>query len=244
MQQLDLLTIRKQPLQPEPKIPSRTIKAYVKQNLRDFNRRQAERERLRAEKDARRTPRTKRPKQENPSHMRIIKVTYRALFQQPQGVLNPMGLKLPGPFPVELFQTGANWQAQEIASPARHVYKLGKFASLQDAKRTVAEYFESQLEDWQMWSTPPHEGPLHPPPVERLILPDEIAQLPNGKIGWKQAEDYTHIIHAPTIPPGARIPPAACGVKVKAECFINTHANVEPSCKACAEVWRKEYQNR
>jgi hypothetical protein len=43
MQQLDLLTIRKQPATREPEIPSRVIKAYVKQHLRDFGRRETPR---------------------------------------------------------------------------------------------------------------------------------------------------------------------------------------------------------
>ena len=247
MQQLDLLTIRKQPMQPAPKIPFRTIKAYVKQNLRDFGRRQAERERQRAEKRKRRKPRIPKPRtsEEHP-HMRTIKVTYRAIFEQPIGPLNSMGVKLPGIFPVEIFGTGEKWQAREIASPNRHVYaKLDKFASLHHGMTVVEQSFERQIEPWQMWGTPPseeHHGAQIG--VERLLLPDEVCDLGNGKMGWRQAEDYTHIIHAPTIPDGARIPPAACGAKVKADCFISTKANVEPTCKECVKVWRREYKGK
>ena len=88
-----------------------------------------------------------------------------------------------------------------------------------------------------MWGTPPGEA------QERILTPEEVSVL-DGKLFFKQAEDYTHIIHAQTIPPGARIPPAACGVQVNTKCFISTKANVEPSCKACAEVWEREYRNK
>lgn len=245
MEQLDLLTIRKQPAQREPEIPHRVIKAYVKANLRDFANRQAERERQRAEARKREKPRTKRT--EEHQHMRTIRVTYRAVFQQPIGELNPMGVKLPGDFPVELFQVGAKWQAREIASARRQVYeKLGKFASLENARTVLKQNFERCTEPWQIWGIPPMETTAQRDQIgiERMLLPDEICSLGDGKFGWYGPEDRTHIIHAPTIPSGARIPPAACGVKVNAKCFIDNRANVEPTCKGCAEVWRREYQNK
>jgi hypothetical protein len=150
-----------------------------------------------------------------------------------------MGLKLPGPCPVELFGHGEKWQAREIATSARRVYtKLEKFASLHHGISVVEQAFERRLEPWQIWGTPPEEQ------HERILLPQEICDLGNGQMGWKQAEDFTHIIHAQSIPDGARIPPAACGAKVNTKCFISTKANIEPTCKGCAEVWRKEYKGK
>jgi hypothetical protein len=150
-----------------------------------------------------------------------------------------MGLKLPGPCPIEVFQLGKLWKARELATPQRQVHKrLGELANVDLQKARVGQSFERQLEPWQVWGTPPGEQ------QERILQPEEICDLGNGQTGWRQPEDYTHIIHAPTIPPGARVPPAACGAKVKAECFISTKANVEPTCPDCREVWRKEYQNR
>jgi hypothetical protein len=250
MQQLDLLTIRKQPAQREPEVPHRVIKAYVKQNLRDFGRRQAERERLRREARKREKPRLKGPKVPRTtgahSIMRSIKVTYRAVFQQPIGALNPMGAKLPGAFPVEIFQRGASWLAREIQSPRRNVYEklLGKFASLEHAKAEVCRSFEKQMQDWQIWGTPPQDGPALSDAlsIERMLTPDEICDLGNSQFGWIQAEDRTHILHGPLIDPKLKVPNAACGAQVNAKCFISTKANVEPTCKVCAEVWRKEYQ--
>ena len=171
--------------------------------------------------------------------MRAIKVTFRAVFRQPIGNLNPSGFKIGGTQPVELFHVGERWKAREIASPRRVVYdRLVRFVSLEDAKATVEASFQERLGPWQMWGKGPNEL------TEKQLTPYEVADLGEGKFGWLQDEDRTHIIHAPTIPKGARIPPAACGAQVNAKCFISTKANIEPSCRGCAEVWRKEYQNK
>lgn len=171
--------------------------------------------------------------------MRALKLTYRSVFEQPIGGLNPMGVKLPGTFPVEIFGNGQKWQAREIASYRRAIYtKLHHFTSPIQGMTTVGQSFERRLAPWQVWGKPPNEL------QERMLLPDEIVDIGDGKMAWKDLEDYTHIIHAQTIPDGAHLPPAACGAKVNAKCFISTKANVEPSCKGCAEVWRREYQNR
>jgi hypothetical protein len=189
--------------------------------------------------------------------MRAIKVTYRAVFQQPIGPeLNPMGLKLPGTFPVEIFSRGeSNWLVREIASAYRREYKrLGKFVSLDAAKFGVRQVFEKQSQDWQIWGIPPMGATLTarlgealnplPKPMERLLAPYEIADLGNGKWAWIDPEDRTHILHGPLIDPKAKVPNAACGASVNAKCFISTKANVEPSCRECAEVWKREYRNK
>lgn len=72
----------------------------------------------------------------------------------------------------------------------------------------------------------------------------EVCDLGNGKWGFLQDEDRTHIIHAPSVPPGAHVPPAACGAQVNVKCFINNRANVEPTCRGCADVWRREYRDK
>lgn len=171
--------------------------------------------------------------------MRAIKVTYRAVFEQPVGELNPMGIKVPGPQPVELFFSKGNFCVREISTPQRNVFtRLGTFVTLEHAKNSVKRAFETQRTDWQMWGTPPYE------PAERLLLKDEIEIQTDGKVYFRQAEDYTHIIHAPTIPPGAHMPPAACGARVNAKCFISTRANVKPTCKGCLEVYLREYAGK
>ena len=168
--------------------------------------------------------------------MRAIKVTYRAVFQQPIGLLNPMELNCPGNFPVEILGAGERWQARAFFSAT--VYnKLGHCTTLDQMKGEVQMCFDRCIQTWQIWGTPPDEK------QERMLTTEEIVRS-DGKAFFRQAEDYTHIIHAQSIPPGTRIPPAACGVQVNAKCFISTKANVEPSCKGCAEVWRREYRGK
>jgi len=171
--------------------------------------------------------------------VRSIKVTFRAVFEQPIGLLNPMGMRLPGPQPVEIFGNGERWQVREISSPRRQIFeKLGRFGSVEHAKSEVQEVFERMRQPWQIWGTMPQEK------SERILTPYDVVDLGKGKWAAIDVEDRSHIIHAPTIPAGARVPPAACGASVNAKCFISTKANIEPSCRECAEVWRKEYQGK
>jgi hypothetical protein len=176
--------------------------------------------------------------------VRAIKVTYRAIFEQPIGALNPMGLKLSGDVPVEVFHTSGGWQARAISRIPSAFTRLGKFLNANIAKSEVANAFDHQVRDWQLWGIVPVPRTGEVVTEERMLSPDEIIIDIHGKAFFKQAEDYTHIIHAQTIPPGARIPPAACGAQVNGKCFISTKANVEPSCKGCAEVWKKEYRGK
>ncbi len=185
----------------------------------------------------------KQVKEEHPQ-LKQIKVSYRAVFAQPTGVLNPMQLKLPGPCPVEIFGSGATWQARELITARRAVYeKFKRFSSAQNAMEVIGAAFAEQLRPWQMWGAVPADSSERKS-VERLIEPDEIKLLNDGKVLWKEPDDYRHIIHAPTLPPGERVPSAACGARVRADSFINNKANIEPTCKACAEVWKREYQGK
>ena len=176
--------------------------------------------------------------------MRAIKVTYRAVFQQPIGKLNPMGLKVPADFPVEIYPApSGHFNLYSLAGAKRRAYGVS-FASFAHAKEEMGQFFERQVQDWQIWGIVPVSRTSGVVTEERMLSPDEIVIDSHGKAFFKGPEDYTHILHAPTIPPGAHVPPAACGAQVNAKCFINNRANVEPSCKACAEVWKKEYRNK
>lgn len=247
MNQLPLLTIRQQPLQPAPKIPTRTIKAYVRENLRDFARRQAERERVRKIYRGRESPRKKREDQKQDHvFMKTIPITFRAIFEQPMGILNPMGAKLPGPQPLEVFRKGEFWWVRELSTGRRQVFeRLGKFSGSDSAKQGVENSFAKRLQPWQIWGAPPiseseARGFRH---TERPLLPDEICDLGDGKAGWFTAEDRTHIIHPPSYPKETRVPPAACGATGlnPQKCFVNNRANVRPSCPACAQIWQEHY---
>jgi len=180
--------------------------------------------------------------------MKLIKVTYRAVFEQPTGILNPMNLKLPGPCAIDVYGTGDRWKVRTLQGV--QYKKLGEHPGPSAAMRAAEEAHKTQLEAWQIWGTPP--SPLYAPNPDfkdRLILPAEVKTLVKDGIErmyWLEPEDFTHIIHAPAIDPQSKdpIPPAACGAKLKAEAFINNRANVEPTCKACAAVWREHYQEQ
>lgn len=178
--------------------------------------------------------------------MKQITVTYRAVFAQPKGVLNPMNLRLPIPCPVEVFGAKDKWQAREILSPRRQVYeKLSKFASAAHGMQTVAEAHAEQLRPWQIWGAPPIDAGArkdHVKPEARLLDPHEIQVLQSGVVLWRELDDYTHIIHAPTLAAREKMPSAACGAKVKAESFVRNNINIRPTCKACAAVWDVHYK--
>jgi len=235
MKQLDLIKARRQPEQPEPRIPTRTIKAFIKENMRDFARRQALRERTRQEYRANEAARPPKKKAEQTEHkfMKTIPITFRAIFEQPTGPLNPLGCKIPGPQPVEVFAKAGFWYARELSTPKRNVFeRLGKSSGSDSARQGVENSFVRRLQAWQVWGTPPDS------PVPRLLKPDEYADLGDGKAGWYTAEDRTHIIHKSD---GSRNPPAACGQIVPRNTFLVNRANVEPSCPGCAEVWKEHY---
>ena len=169
--------------------------------------------------------------------MRAIRVTFRAVFRQPIGALNPSGFKVAGPVAVELFGNEKRWQAREL-SQANVFTRLGRFVSLDHAMTTVESSFQERLEPWQMWGKGPNEL------TEKLLTPYEVADLGDGKFGWLQDEDRTHILHGPLIDPKAKVPNAACGASVNAKCFISTKANIEPSCRGCKQVWEREYKGK
>jgi hypothetical protein len=173
--------------------------------------------------------------------LKAIRVTYRALFQQPQGALNPLGMRFSAHVAVEVFGAGDKWQAREITG---HIFtRLGKFASSEYAKREVVAAFETQLQPWQMWGTVPSDGKTALA-VERMLIPgEEIVHCGGDKWGWREPEDFTHIMNGKT-QGNARIPPTACGLTLPAKCFINNLANVEPTCRGCAEIWEREYKNK
>lgn len=178
--------------------------------------------------------------------MKQIKVNYRALFAQPIGVLNPSGFKMGGTFAVEIFGSKDNWQARSVGNLA--VYKkLAKFASAHNGRQVVEDSFAEKVTPWQIWGTPPMDAMMRRDfkPVEGLLDPSELQVMSDGSVYWKEPDDYTHILHAPSHDPKIKgMPPAACGQKVHVKAFINNRANVEPTCKACAQVWREHYQEK
>ena len=73
---------------------------------------------------------------------------HRAVFSLPQGLLNPLGLKITQPIAVEVTtRERGQWIAREATSKIE--YKLmGAIASAQGAKYQLATNFHEQLEPW------------------------------------------------------------------------------------------------
>jgi len=121
--------------------------------------------------------------------MKLIRVTYRATFQQPkQGPLNPMGCKITSPIPVEVYAatiTGSKWLARTIPlsnwdAPKPETWPLQHGATAEQMRLNVAEAFETQLTPWEMWGNPERITGL-----PRLLQPEEVKIRENGQVYFK-----------------------------------------------------------
>ncbi len=239
--------------------PSRSILDVVQEGLRGFKYRHRDRlEKRRQYNEKQRVAQRARRKRgavqkslilENEvSNVKAIKVTYVGVFKQPTNKLNPSGLRINAECPVEVFLRGGGWCVRSV--PGRVVYeKLGSFPSAQSARDGVRANFAEQVEDWQMWGEPPLTAQQRKDskPLLRMIQPEEVTMLPTGVVCWKEAEDFTHIMHTGpglNVDGNAKAFRSACGEDLKPNLFISTKANVEPTCTACAEVWRREYKGK
>jgi hypothetical protein len=245
MKQLQLIPIRRQPAQLPAHIPSRVIRSFVRESLEGFAHRQRQRERARkeqAERYNRKGPKTTDTEPKAPT-MRSIRITYRAMFEQPTGALNPLNLKLPGRFPVEIFGNGEQWKAREIASPRRVVYeRLSRFTSPDAGKQIVEASFTRKVEDWQMWGTEPVE-PGGEVKDERIMIPGvDLVDLGGNAWGYYMPADRTHI--STSGPRTDSTATAACGATVSFKIVVSTRANVEPTCPKCAEIYKQRYASK
>ena len=76
-----------------------------------------------------------------------IKIVWRAAFQQPKGLLNPGGFKVPMPVEVEICQFGRSW----IACCPTNKQIFRDITPQLDAATIKAQmhlYFENQLSEW------------------------------------------------------------------------------------------------
>jgi hypothetical protein len=117
--------------------------------------------------------------------MRLIRVTYRATFQQPlQGPLNPMGLKIHGPLFIEVYQAGPEkWMARTIEHKDPWPIQHGSTAD--QMKANVVASFEAQVTDWEIWG--------RPDPMERvrMLQPEEVEIRENGQVYFKDPPQET-----------------------------------------------------
>jgi hypothetical protein len=120
--------------------------------------------------------------------MRLIRVTYRATFQQPkEGWLNPMGCKLSVPLFVEVYQAGvttaSNWRARTVTDghqPAEP-WLIQHGPTAEQMRLNVVEQFETQLTPWEMWGNPGTRMDS-----ARLLQPEEVEIRENGQIFFKE----------------------------------------------------------
>ena len=169
--------------------------------------------------------------------MRLIHVTYRAVFTQLKSSL----FKMNGPVNVEVIERYNQWVCQ---SPDTGVeFQFTKMPSAESAQKECASRFEKMLSDgwWIFGREPAVKGSKEPRDGPRLLNPEEI-QITDGKVYFLEANDFTHIFDPanPTRPTGDKDKSAlaACGQWPRIRNFISLKANVEPTCKGCAEVYR------
>lgn len=100
--------------------------------------------------------------------MHLIRVTYRATFQQPlQGPLNPMGCKISGPMFVEVYQaTAEKWLARTMGF--KDPWSIQHGSTFDQMKANVVACFETMLTPWLMWGRPSAMEPTRP------LQPEEV----------------------------------------------------------------------
>jgi hypothetical protein len=180
--------------------------------------------------------RESKQKKKEPS-MRVIHVTYRAVFKRLKDTL----FRFDGPVNVEIYQQKDKWMAR---SPDTLVdFPFTACQSPESMKKECAARFEKQLSDkwWIFGKEPAPKGGskgMGDNPV-RELQPDEI-QIKDGKVYFLETDDYTHIMDPknPAPRPSPASNPAACGQWPKMKNFISLKANIPPSCRQCAEVYK------
>ena len=116
--------------------------------------------------------------------MKLIRVTYRATFQQPKvGPLNPIDAHIRGPVAVEVYPVSGKWWARTPGQWAQNPpWPLVRVSTAEQMREDVAAQFEKQLTPWEMWGIP---GTAMDRP--RLLQPDEVEIRENEKVYFKAA---------------------------------------------------------
>ncbi len=159
-----------------------------------------------------------------------MKISYRAQFRQPVGVLNPLGVTVRAVLTVELLHAAGYWIARLQGTIEE---RLGRHPGAQAAMQAVQSSFAEQLTPWQMHAV--NDG--------LPISPDEIAAGPDTR-GWITLKPLTHItdfaaeaadktqrrtVHAP------------CGKAANPKLIVSVKTGVPPTCPICREVYEREY---
>jgi hypothetical protein len=115
--------------------------------------------------------------------MRLIRVTYRATFEQSKvGPLNPIGCRWLVPISIEVYPTPGKWWVRiptdgEAQNPPLPLVAAG---TAEQMKRDIAAQFEKQVTPWEMWGNP---GTKMDRP--RVLRPDEVEVRENGSVYFK-----------------------------------------------------------
>jgi hypothetical protein len=120
--------------------------------------------------------------------MKLIRVTYRATFQQPkEGPLNPMGVKINCPLFVEVYQSliaaQSRWLARtpKVGEWPSEPWPIQSGAMAEQMRLNVVAEFETQLTPWEMWGNPGTKMDS-----ARLLQPEEVEIRENGQIYFKE----------------------------------------------------------
>ena len=117
--------------------------------------------------------------------MKLIRVTYRASFQQPkEGPINRMGAKISCPIFIEVYQaTKDRWLARspKIDRWPADPWPIQSGATAEQMRLNVVAEFETQLTPWEMWGNPGTKMDS-----ARLLQPEEVEIRENGQIYFKE----------------------------------------------------------
>jgi len=166
-----------------------------------------------------------------------MKISFRALFAGPKGTLNPSGWNAPKPsaINIEVFSRGNNWHVQVIGAdgyPTAELTRLGKHPTHGAAKDSVAEVFQTQLGQWQMWeSIGKNERGI---PID----PDFVEETPDGKFTRRVV---THVAaqqqyDVPGQPNKFR---THCGTVVDVHQIRSRRGEQSPLCLECRANWEE-----
>ena len=164
-----------------------------------------------------------------------MRVTFRAQFQGPKSLLNPLGMNCTRlQTTVEIFRKADNWLARETAS--KNVLKLQSEPTHGAMKDTVAANFETQLSAWSMFDS--DGGPLDPNMVE---------EDPQGNFTARELTHVGAIANAGVTGPlkriaermGANYFQTACGITVHVTQIRSVRGKHPPTCQECRKTWEK-----
>jgi len=155
-----------------------------------------------------------------------VRVTFRAQFAGPIGVLNTLGLNLDRcpPTTVEVFRRGNKWYARECDTKRlAEFWQIGSSETHGTMKDLIAATFTSQVTPWTMFDTFGN-------PLDAALVEED----PKGDFRKIQA---THIAHQSQMGmPGNQFK-TECGITANAPQIRSKRGQQPPTCPECRKVW-------